>query len=201
MLTHWQADGDHEQCWICLDDAAEDGSRQMISPCKCPRKVHPQCLARWQLQQAGRHEEKFCRWANLPAWILDTWIGLVNWAAVRVCSGHVQSGSQCGCRTSTNASLTCARSPFMPKCTMHSHSPSLDAYLCTIWCLSSLKCAKQPSPNQNAHKHKHTSTHAHTHAHTHTQTHTHARVHILAHICTRAQTYTHTHTRARARMH
>jgi hypothetical protein len=33
----------------------------MISPCKCPRKVHPQCLARWQLQQAGKHEEKYCR--------------------------------------------------------------------------------------------------------------------------------------------
>ncbi|KIY97492.1 hypothetical protein MNEG_10471 [Monoraphidium neglectum] len=64
------ADGDHEQCWICLDDAAEDGSRQMISPCKCPRKVHPQCLARWQLQQAGRHEEKFCRFCNNT---LDDW--------------------------------------------------------------------------------------------------------------------------------
>jgi hypothetical protein len=55
-------DAEGEQCWICLDDASEDGSRQLLSPCKCPRKVHPQCLARWQLQQAGRHEERFCRW-------------------------------------------------------------------------------------------------------------------------------------------
>jgi hypothetical protein len=46
-------------CWICLDEA--DEKRPIFSPCKCPRKVHPQCLARWQLQQAGRHEEKFCR--------------------------------------------------------------------------------------------------------------------------------------------
>ncbi|KAI8471650.1 MAG: hypothetical protein J3K34DRAFT_227780 [Monoraphidium minutum] len=58
------AEGDAEQCWICLDDAAEDGSMQLLSPCKCPRKVHPQCLARWQLQQAGRHEEKQCRFCN-----------------------------------------------------------------------------------------------------------------------------------------
>ncbi|GBF99335.1 hypothetical protein Rsub_11747 [Raphidocelis subcapitata] len=57
-------DGEHEQCWICLDDASEDGSRRLVSPCKCPRRVHPPCLARWQLQQAGRHEEKFCRFCN-----------------------------------------------------------------------------------------------------------------------------------------
>jgi len=55
------AEGESEMCWICLEEASEDGSHQMVAPCKCPRKVHPQCLARWQLQQAGRHEEKFCR--------------------------------------------------------------------------------------------------------------------------------------------
>lgn len=52
-------------CWICLEEASENGSHQLVSPCKCPRKVHPQCLARWQLQQAGRHEEKFCRFVCL----------------------------------------------------------------------------------------------------------------------------------------
>ena len=55
---------DHEQCWICLDDASEDGSLRLVQPCACPRRVHPQCLARWQLQQAGRHEEKHCRFCN-----------------------------------------------------------------------------------------------------------------------------------------
>ncbi|KAG2431690.1 hypothetical protein HYH02_013267 [Chlamydomonas schloesseri] len=36
----------------------------------CPRKVHPSCLARWQLQQAGRKEESSCRFCNasLPDW-------------------------------------------------------------------------------------------------------------------------------------
>lgn len=36
----------------------------LMAPCKCPRKVHPQCLARWQLQQAGRPEEKYCRFCH-----------------------------------------------------------------------------------------------------------------------------------------
>ncbi|MEW5300094.1 MAG: hypothetical protein WDW36_003049 [Sanguina aurantia] len=35
-----------------------------MSPCACPRKVHPKCLARWQLQQAGRAEETHCRFCN-----------------------------------------------------------------------------------------------------------------------------------------
>uniref|UniRef100_A0A383VPL8 RING-CH-type domain-containing protein n=1 Tax=Tetradesmus obliquus TaxID=3088 RepID=A0A383VPL8_TETOB len=58
------AETDNEMCWICLEEAAENGSHKLMSPCKCPRKVHPQCLARWQLQQAGRHEERFCRFCN-----------------------------------------------------------------------------------------------------------------------------------------
>lgn len=45
-------------CWICLDDVSKG---QLINPCRCPRKVHPTCLARWQLQQAGRAEETQCR--------------------------------------------------------------------------------------------------------------------------------------------
>ncbi len=51
-------------CWICLEEETDTGDNNLFSPCKCPRKVHPQCLARWQLQQAGRHEEKFCRFCN-----------------------------------------------------------------------------------------------------------------------------------------
>ena len=49
-----------EFCWICLDDLSKG---QLINPCRCPRKVHPTCLARWQLQQAGRAEETQCRCA------------------------------------------------------------------------------------------------------------------------------------------
>ena len=49
-----------ECCWICL----EAGSRHdLVNPCRCPRKCHPQCMARWQLQQAGRAEETHCRCA------------------------------------------------------------------------------------------------------------------------------------------
>jgi hypothetical protein len=47
-------------CWICLDDTKDKDP--LVSPCRCPRKVHPRCLARWQLQQAGRPEETACRY-------------------------------------------------------------------------------------------------------------------------------------------
>ncbi|MEW5311194.1 MAG: hypothetical protein WDW38_002929 [Sanguina aurantia] len=50
-------------CWICLDERS-DGNEVLMSPCACPRKVHPKCLARWQLQQAGRAEETHCRFCN-----------------------------------------------------------------------------------------------------------------------------------------
>jgi hypothetical protein len=66
--THQASVGSSEgdACWICLDDSAPDGDTLLISPCRCPRKVHPKCLARWQLQQAGKHEEKFCRCVRGP---------------------------------------------------------------------------------------------------------------------------------------
>lgn len=50
-----------EFCWICLDDSGKQG---LMRPCNCPRRVHPKCLARWQLQQAGRPEETHCRFCN-----------------------------------------------------------------------------------------------------------------------------------------
>ncbi|PNH10736.1 hypothetical protein TSOC_002515 [Tetrabaena socialis] len=42
----------------------------LAKPCMCPRSVHASCLARWQLQQAGRNEERSCRFCNasLPDW-------------------------------------------------------------------------------------------------------------------------------------
>lgn len=51
-----------EACWICFDET--NGAHQLDSPCNCPRKVHRACLARWQLQQAGKYEEQFCRWVH-----------------------------------------------------------------------------------------------------------------------------------------
>ena len=52
-----------EVCWICLDGSSgEAGKESMMRPCLCPRRVHAKCLARWQLRQAGRPEEKHCRW-------------------------------------------------------------------------------------------------------------------------------------------
>lgn len=52
-----------EICWICLDENKR--GQELRSPCACPRKVHPQCMARWQLQQAGRPEETNCRYCGL----------------------------------------------------------------------------------------------------------------------------------------
>ncbi|KAG2495352.1 hypothetical protein HYH03_006621 [Edaphochlamys debaryana] len=52
-------------CWICLGEGGV-----LVRPCMCPRSVHGTCLARWQLQQAGREEERSCRFCNasLPDW-------------------------------------------------------------------------------------------------------------------------------------
>ncbi|GMH45916.1 hypothetical protein BSKO_13879 [Bryopsis sp. KO-2023] len=55
-------------CWICFDGGNDN--RPLVSPCDCPRKVHRACLARWQLQQAGKYEEQCCRFCQkaLPDW-------------------------------------------------------------------------------------------------------------------------------------
>lgn len=59
---------DEEYCWICFDVANENESLER--PCRCPRHVHRSCLARWQLQSAGKEEEKRCRFCHqeLPDW-------------------------------------------------------------------------------------------------------------------------------------
>jgi len=59
---------DKEVCWICLDGGSEENG--LVAPCKCPRKAHAKCLARWQLQSAGSKEETHCRFCNheLPNW-------------------------------------------------------------------------------------------------------------------------------------
>lgn len=57
-------------CWICLD-GGEPG-RALILPCNCPRHVHANCLARWQLQSAGSRREVACEFCDhqLPDWKL-----------------------------------------------------------------------------------------------------------------------------------
>ncbi|KAI8462876.1 MAG: hypothetical protein J3K34DRAFT_164013 [Monoraphidium minutum] len=60
-------DCDENQCWICLG-GIEAGD--LVQPCSCPRLVHRQCMARWQLTSAGKAEETRCRFCDrvLPDW-------------------------------------------------------------------------------------------------------------------------------------
>eukprot|EP00882_Tetradesmus_deserticola_P002712 GHRQ01002883.1.p1 GENE.GHRQ01002883.1~~GHRQ01002883.1.p1 ORF type:complete len:151 (+),score=36.33 GHRQ01002883.1:170-622(+) len=51
-----------DSCWICMAGASPE--QPLESPCACPRRVHLRCLARWQLQQAGRREETHCRFCH-----------------------------------------------------------------------------------------------------------------------------------------
>ena len=53
-------------CWICLDDAGD-----LHTVCGCAnRRVHMECISRWQLQQSGQVEEHQCRFCfeSLPDW-------------------------------------------------------------------------------------------------------------------------------------
>ncbi|GAX78511.1 hypothetical protein CEUSTIGMA_g5950.t1 [Chlamydomonas eustigma] len=55
-------------CWLCLS-GVEAGPLNL--PCECPTMYsHPVCRGRWQLQQAGKDEECFCRFCKtrLPTW-------------------------------------------------------------------------------------------------------------------------------------
>lgn len=57
-----------EICWICLDTASLE--KPLHQPCRCPRPVHRECLARWQLQSAGSRRETHCDFCKdaLPDW-------------------------------------------------------------------------------------------------------------------------------------
>lgn len=48
-LQQHDVEDSERMCFICLDSAGD-----LSKPCACPRYVHETCLARWQLQQAGR---------------------------------------------------------------------------------------------------------------------------------------------------
>jgi hypothetical protein len=58
---------EQDECWICLGNSIEE---KLISPCKCPSKVHTSCLARWQVSNIGFSEEFNCRFCNgkFPHW-------------------------------------------------------------------------------------------------------------------------------------
>ena len=74
--VHSSGGGHASCCWICLggdgtsatDGLAGDGAGTAAAPlerpCACPRRVHRACLARWQLQSAGRPEERACRFCG-----------------------------------------------------------------------------------------------------------------------------------------
>lgn len=44
-----------ELCWICMEGATLDSP--LFQRCACPRVVHDKCMARWQLQSAGKEYE------------------------------------------------------------------------------------------------------------------------------------------------
>ncbi|KAF8073099.1 UXT-like protein [Scenedesmus sp. PABB004] len=63
------ADGD-QRCYICLEGPS-NALGPLQQPCACKSLAcHSACLARWQLQSAGREEERMCRFcrATLPSW-------------------------------------------------------------------------------------------------------------------------------------
>lgn len=70
MSVDREDEDDEPTCWICL--TSDDGPHGHLArmPCKCPKHVHPPCLARWQLQRAGSDEECTCRFCSrtLPDW-------------------------------------------------------------------------------------------------------------------------------------
>ncbi|WIA28009.1 hypothetical protein OEZ86_010597 [Tetradesmus obliquus] len=59
-----------ESCWVCLSGLEDAPEKQLELACRCPKPVHRECLARWQLQQAGRREEHYCRFCEqaYPDW-------------------------------------------------------------------------------------------------------------------------------------
>eukprot|EP00877_Chromochloris_zofingiensis_P001311 jgi/Chrzof1/11180/Cz05g27040.t1 len=67
------AQSDDDLCYICLE--GPQPCEPLEAPCRCPRKVHRSCLARWQLQSAGKVEETKCRFCDcqLPPWQSAFW--------------------------------------------------------------------------------------------------------------------------------
>jgi hypothetical protein len=41
---------DADCCYICLQSAGDE----LLRPCRCNAPIHSRCLARWQLQNAGK---------------------------------------------------------------------------------------------------------------------------------------------------
>ncbi|PNH11841.1 hypothetical protein TSOC_001276 [Tetrabaena socialis] len=68
-LVRRQSSASEDACWVCLEGPSPSAG-VLEHPCACPRGVHAKCLARWQLQSAGRDEECHCRFCKheLPDW-------------------------------------------------------------------------------------------------------------------------------------
>ncbi|KAL6758282.1 hypothetical protein V8C86DRAFT_2599010 [Haematococcus lacustris] len=62
-------DGSETVCFICLDSGTTDNPLAVCCGCAA-RPVHVRCMARWQLQAAGKLEEVTCRFClqKLPDW-------------------------------------------------------------------------------------------------------------------------------------
>jgi hypothetical protein len=75
---------DEACCWICLSGAHEEGHGPLFSPCACPRKLHAECLARYQLRclTAREREARFCRFCaqRLPDWTAAAAVGAAGGA-------------------------------------------------------------------------------------------------------------------------
>lgn len=66
-FTHVLPQENEDVCWICLDEESI-GNQLLMSPCKCPRKVHPKCLARC----VGGE------WTRADKQVLVSWLAAIN---------------------------------------------------------------------------------------------------------------------------
>lgn len=90
-------------CWLCLDGPAD----KLVVPCRCPGLAsHPLCLARWQLQQAGKDEERACRFCHalLPSWA-DKLLAQAEAEAAGLASTNPDKRFRRGKNTSASLSL------------------------------------------------------------------------------------------------
>ena len=70
-------------CWICFEECSTP-ENPLKSHCSCQYLLsHSKCIARWQVQQAGKREEKFCRFCDKE---------MPNWMD-QMCGGKIKKGN------------------------------------------------------------------------------------------------------------
>ena len=70
-------------CWICFEECSKQ-ENPLKSHCSCQYLLsHSKCIARWQVQQAGKREEKFCRFCDKE---------MPNWMD-QMCGGKIKKGN------------------------------------------------------------------------------------------------------------